>query len=88
MDTFAKKGYRTLLFGMKAIDAKDDYTEEEIESGLTPIGVTGVEDMLQDDVVKCIQDFNSAGIHFWMLTGDKGETAEEIGYNCGMFNRE
>mmetsp|Transcript_38821 Transcript_38821/g.37165 ORF Transcript_38821/g.37165 Transcript_38821/m.37165 type:complete len:134 (-) Transcript_38821:866-1267(-) len=23
-----------------------------------------------------------------MLTGDKGETAEEIGYNCGMFQRD
>ena len=23
-----------------------------------------------------------------MLTGDKGETAKEIGYNCGMFPRD
>ena len=35
-----------------------------------------------------MQDFAQAGIHFWMLTGDKGETAKEIGYNCGMFPRD
>lgn len=50
--------------------------------------MSGVEDELQEDVAECIKDFQEAGIHFWMLTGDKGETAEEIGYSCGLFARE
>jgi P-type E1-E2 ATPase len=37
--------------------------------------VTGVEDELQEGIESCIVDFQEAGIHFWMLTGDKGETA-------------
>ena len=88
VNEFARKGYRTLVFGMKEIDQKPEYTDEEVESNLTLLGVTGVEDELQDDIKKCIQDFNEAGIHFWMLTGDKGETAEEIGYSCGMFSKD
>jgi P-type E1-E2 ATPase len=31
-----------------------------------------------------LQDFKKAGIKTWMLTGDKGETAKQIGQLCGM----
>lgn len=48
---------------------------EDCESGLTMLGVTGVEDLLQDDVKACIVDFKSAGCKVWILTGDKGATA-------------
>ena len=51
-------------------------------------GVTGVEDLLQEDVVRCIEEFRLAGIKVWMLTGDKGETALEIGLSCGMYDKE
>ncbi len=44
-----------------------------------------MEDKLQDQVQKCISDFVKANIHFWMLTGDKLETAENIAYSCGLF---
>jgi magnesium-transporting ATPase (P-type) len=39
------------------------------------LGVTGVEDLLQDDVKKCIVDFKEAGMRVWILTGDKDATA-------------
>ena len=51
------------------------------------LGVTAVEDLLQDDVAQCVQDFISAGISVWMLTGDKGETALEIGLSCGLYSQ-
>ena len=50
--------------------------------------MTAVEDMLQDDVSECIQDFIKAGIKVWMLTGDKGETALEIGLLCGLYKKD
>lgn len=56
----------------------DDVTIDEIESDLRLLGATGVKDLLQDDVSRCIQDFKAAGIKVWMLTGDKGETATQI----------
>lgn len=39
------------------------------------IGITGVEDKLQDNIRECISSLRGAGINFWMLTGDKIETA-------------
>lgn len=55
---------------------------------MTLLGITGVEDELQEDVIQCIRDFQDAGIKVWMLTGDKGETAREIGCSCGLFERD
>ena len=52
------------------------------------IACTGVEDELQEDVEECINEFREAGIKFWMLTGDLGHTAQEIGYNCGVISRD
>lgn len=85
----SRKGYRTLCYAMKELDPKQEtFTDEEVEKDLTLIGITGVEDELQEDVVNCIRDFREAGINIWMLTGDKGETAREIGCSCGLFERD
>ena len=58
VDDFARKGYRTLVFGVKEYTLKPDYTEEEIECDLELVGITGLEDELQDDIQSCTQDFN------------------------------
>ena len=55
------------------------------ESELNILGATGVEDKLQDDVHKCITDFQKAGIRTWIITGDKDSTARSIGYTSGVF---
>ena len=39
------------------------------------LGITGVEDMLQEDIAPTIDTLRNAGIKIWMLTGDKVETA-------------
>ena len=48
VDKFANQGYRTLTFAFKQLknDQIDIYTQEDIESGLTLIAATGVEDLL------------------------------------------
>ncbi|EFN88498.1 Probable phospholipid-transporting ATPase IF [Harpegnathos saltator] len=58
-----------------------------IENGLTLLGVTAVEDRLQDDVQETLECLRVAGIKVWMLTGDKGETAENIAFLCGHFKK-
>lgn len=40
---------------------------------------TGIEDKLQDGVEGCIEDLKLAGVRLWVLTGDKVETAINIG---------
>lgn len=57
---------------------------ELVEVNMTLIGCSAVEDRLQDEVPECIRDFIKAEIKVWMLTGDKLETAENIGYSCKL----
>lgn len=59
----------------------------ELESNLECLGVTGVEDKLQDDVEKTIGSLRGAGIQVWMLTGDKVETATCISISTGLKSR-
>ena len=93
VENMARKGLRTLLYGMKEIEwdgTRDplDLPVEEIECNLTLLAATGVEDLLQENVKECIEDFRQAGISVWMLTGDKGLTAKEIGVSCGLLPAE
>lgn len=57
---------------------------ESIEEDMDFLGVTGVEDKLQDEVMKTIETLRSAGIQVWMLTGDKIETAKCIAISAGL----
>lgn len=63
-----------------------DVDDAVFETDLTLLGVTGLEDLLQDNVADCIRDFQKADIKVWMLTGDKGETAHNIGISCGLID--
>ena len=59
-----------------------------IESGLILIGATAIEDKLQTGVCETIKFMKEAGIKTWILTGDKLETAINIGFSCGLFTEE
>ena len=48
------------------------------------LGVTGVEDLLQDDIKSVMLHLKEAGINIWMLTGDKLETAKCIAISTGF----
>ncbi|CAJ1932172.1 unnamed protein product [Sphenostylis stenocarpa] len=52
---------------------------EKIERNLILLGATAVEDKLQNGVPDCIDKLSQAGIKIWVLTGDKMETAINIG---------
>lgn len=58
-----------------------------LESELELLGVTGVEDKLQDDVKMSLEILRNAGIKIWMLTGDKVETATCIATSSRLFAR-
>ncbi|CAM9092815.1 unnamed protein product, partial [Phaeothamnion confervicola] len=57
---------------------------DEIERGLVLLGSTAIEDKLQDGVPTTIADLMGAGIKVWVLTGDKEETAINIGVACRL----
>jgi magnesium-transporting ATPase (P-type) len=52
------------------------------------IGITAIEDRLQDGVPDTIKDLLRAGIKLWVLTGDKVETAINIGFSSKLLKRE
>ncbi|XP_016159895.1 PREDICTED: phospholipid-transporting ATPase IK [Ficedula albicollis] len=57
---------------------------EEMERGLQLLGATAIEDKLQDGVPETIQLLKLGNIKVWVLTGDKQETAMNIGYACRL----
>ncbi len=48
------------------------------------LGATAIEDKLQDGVPETIHTLQSAGIKIWVLTGDRQETAINIGMSCKL----
>lgn len=56
----------------------------EIEKGFTYVGCSAIEDKLQDNVGSTIENLMNANIRVWVLTGDKKETALEIGKSCKL----
>ena len=61
--------------------------QKEIEVDFELIGATAIEDKLQDDVDLTIDLLKKAGIKIWMLTGDKIETAINIGHSTNLLTR-
>lgn len=59
-----------------------------MEKNFTLVGSTAIEDKLQDGVGDTIQFMKDAGIKVWVLTGDKIETAINIGYSCRLLNND
>ena len=49
-------------------------------------GATGIEDLLQESVPDTVVALREAGIQVWVLTGDKPETAVNIGYACRLLD--
>ncbi|KAF9618054.1 hypothetical protein IFM89_000005 [Coptis chinensis] len=55
-----------------------------IEKDLILLGAAAVEDKLQRGVPNCIDKLAQAGLKIWLLTGDKKETAVNIGFACSL----
>ncbi|PJF18500.1 Phospholipid-transporting ATPase [Paramicrosporidium saccamoebae] len=57
-----------------------------IENNLILAGISGVEDRLQEGVPETISMLHQAKIRLWVLTGDKMETAVNIGFSCKLLS--
>uniref|UniRef100_A0A3P9H379 Phospholipid-transporting ATPase n=1 Tax=Oryzias latipes TaxID=8090 RepID=A0A3P9H379_ORYLA len=72
---------------LAAIDGREELmmaSAVQLETELTLLGATGIEDRLQESVPDTITALREAGIKVWVLTGDKPETALKIGYACRL----
>uniref|UniRef100_A0A3B3X3U2 Phospholipid-transporting ATPase n=1 Tax=Poecilia mexicana TaxID=48701 RepID=A0A3B3X3U2_9TELE len=71
----------------KATDCREDRLAaayDKIEQDMKLLGATAIEDKLQEGVPETIALLSLANIKIWVLTGDKQETAVNIGYSCKM----
>eukprot|EP01025_Chloroclados_australasicus_P031044 TRINITY_DN3132_c0_g4_i1.p1 TRINITY_DN3132_c0_g4~~TRINITY_DN3132_c0_g4_i1.p1 ORF type:complete len:1356 (-),score=176.40 TRINITY_DN3132_c0_g4_i1:580-4509(-) len=66
-------------------DQKVARVSDEIEQDLELVGVSAIEDKLQEAVPEAIDTLLQAGIKVWMITGDKQETAINIAISCKLF---
>ena len=76
--------YNAALVALEDRAQKMDEVGSRVECGLVLLGATGIEDKLQEGVPQAIEKLRRAGIKLWMLTGDKLETAVNIGYSCRL----
>lgn len=72
------------------VDREDklETVSDAIERDLTLLGGTAIEDRLQDGVPDTIALLGDAGIKLWVLTGDKVETAINIGFSCNLLSND
>ncbi|KAL6976134.1 Alanine aminotransferase 2 [Sarracenia purpurea var. burkii] len=61
---------------------------QRLEHDLEILGVAAIEDRLQEGVPETIETLRKAGINFWMLTGDKQNTAVQIALSCNFVSPE
>ncbi|XP_056862676.1 phospholipid-transporting ATPase 10 isoform X3 [Raphanus sativus] len=69
-------------------EALIDEITDKMERDLILLGATAVEDKLQNGVPECIDKLAQAGIKIWVLTGDKMETAINIGFASSLLRQE
>jgi len=79
-----KKVYKdattSLVNRQKMIEKAGELIERDFELA----GATAIEDKLQKGVPDAIDKLRRANIKMWMLTGDKRETAINIGHSCRL----
>ncbi|KAI1408099.1 phospholipid-translocating P-type ATPase [Hypoxylon sp. FL1857] len=83
-----RKEHDKAATAMQDREEKLEEVADKIEQQLTLLGGTAIEDRLQDGVPDTIELLGRAGIKLWVLTGDKVETAINIGFSCNLLNND
>ncbi|XP_061756293.1 phospholipid-transporting ATPase IG isoform X2 [Nerophis ophidion] len=83
----ADAGLREARLALQDREAKLMAVYNEVETGMSLIGATAVEDRLQEEAAETMEALQGAGIKIWVLTGDKMETAKSTCFACRLFQR-
>lgn len=82
-----KHTYHKASTSLMGRERKVEDAADLIETNLTLLGATAIEDKLQEGVPDTIASLIKANIRIWVLTGDKQETAINIGYSCKLLSQ-
>ncbi|MDP9699231.1 calcium-translocating P-type ATPase [Paenibacillus intestini] len=86
-EAFSKRAFRVLAYAYKRFDDKKEVTPED-ESDLTLVGLTAMIDPPREAVYGSIEESKKAGIRTIMITGDHKTTAQAIGIDIGLANKD
>ena len=84
VDNMAERALRVLALGYKETETKEEYEQEQVESGFTYIGLVGMIDPPREGVSEAIELARKAGIKTVMVTGDYRVTAVAIAKDVGI----
>uniref|UniRef100_A0A803TW83 Cation-transporting ATPase n=1 Tax=Anolis carolinensis TaxID=28377 RepID=A0A803TW83_ANOCA len=89
LKSFTAQGFRVIALAHKvlSLDAEDslrDLDRDEVESGLTLLGLLVMENRLKGETRPVLEELRDARIRTVMVTGDNLETAVTVGRNSGM----
>ena len=88
-DRMAADGLRVLCVAMRRWDSlPDDISFENVETGLTIIGLTGMMDPPREEAKEAVAMCIKAGIKPVMITGDHPITAKEIAKRLGIIDED
>lgn len=82
-----KETYHKASTALQNRERKVEDAASLIETNLILLGATAIEDKLQEGVPETIAALLDAKIKVWVLTGDKQETAINIGYSCRLLQQ-
>ncbi|XP_028136313.2 probable phospholipid-transporting ATPase IA isoform X2 [Diabrotica virgifera virgifera] len=82
-----KEMYHKASISLQHREEKIEEAANLIERKLKLVGATAIEDKLQEGVPDTIAALLQADINVWVLTGDKQETAINIGYSCRLLSQ-
>ncbi|XP_050983907.1 phospholipid-transporting ATPase IG isoform X2 [Labeo rohita] len=83
----ADTGLREARLALQDREEKLMAMYNQVETGMSLIGATAVEDRLQEEAAETMEALQGAGMKVWVLTGDKMETAKSTCYACRLFQR-
>jgi Ca2+-transporting ATPase len=88
-DAYALMALRVIAVGVRDVDPAMDVSQtEELEQGLTFLGLTAMQDPPRPEVEAAVEECHTAGIRIVMITGDYGLTAESIARRIGLVKGE
>ncbi|MCC1495360.1 cation-transporting P-type ATPase [Alcanivorax sp. 1008] len=89
IDALAADGMRVLAFASQPASRGDvELDFEQVEAGLTLIGIAGMIDPPREEAVAAVADCHGAGIRVKMITGDHALTASAIAAQLGLKNSQ
>lgn len=84
-DEYARRALRVLGLAQRKFPSRTSgLNPEQVEQGLTFLGLVAMMDPPRPDVAGAIEAFHAAGIRMVMITGDYGLTAESVARRIGM----